>query len=100
MAQKRRGQLLRRNAAAVVRHADEAHAAVANFHGNGGGAGIQCVFHQLLHHAGRTLHHLTGCNEIRHMGGKLFDLRHGMHLVSQVNQGSEISARPPMWPKR
>ena len=50
------------DAAAVVRHPDKGHAPPLDFHGHGGGPGVDGVFHQLLHHRGGTLHHLTGGN--------------------------------------
>ena len=68
MAQKGGGQLLRRDAAAVVRHPDKAHAAPLDLHHHGGGPGVDGVFHQLFHHAGRPFHHFAGGDEVRHMG--------------------------------
>ena len=69
MAQKRGGQLLRRDTAAVVRHPDQAHAAPLDLHHNGGGTGVNGVFHQLLDHGSRALDHLAGGDEIGDMRG-------------------------------
>ena len=67
VAQKGGGQLLRRNAAAVVCHPDQAHAAPLDLHHNGGGSGVDGVFHQLLHNRGGALHHLAGGDQVGHM---------------------------------
>ena len=67
------GGLIGRNAAAVVRDPDEGHAAVLDLHGDGGGPGVDGVFHQLLHHGGRALHHLAGGDEIRDVRIELSD---------------------------
>ena len=42
-----------------------------DLHRHGGGPGVNGVFHQLLHDAGRALHHLAGGDQIRHMGVEL-----------------------------
>ena len=76
VAQKRGGQLVRRDAAAVVADAKIRHAAVLDLHGHGGGAGVDRVFQKLLDHAGRTLHHFTGGDQVRNMRGKLLNMRH------------------------
>ena len=57
-----------RDAASVVGDPEKGHASVGNFHGDGAGPGVDGVFHQLLGHAGRPLHHLAGGNEVGHMG--------------------------------
>ena len=76
MAQKGGGQLLRRDAAAVIGDAKIGEAAVLDLRRHGGRAGINGVFQQLLHHAGGTLHHLAGGDEIRYMGRQTLNLRH------------------------
>ena len=76
MAQKGGFGILWLHAAAVVRHPQEGHAAVPDFDGYLGCTGIHSVFQQLLDHAGRTLHHLTGGNEVGNMAGKLNNCRH------------------------
>ena len=86
------GQLRRGDAAAVVRHPDEAHAPPADFHHHGGAVGVHGVFHQLLHHAGGALHHLPGGNEVRHVGGQLLDFRHG--ASSFPGSGRPVKAIP------
>ena len=48
------------DARTVVLHADAALPAVLQEHVHPCGPGIQAVFHQLLDHTGRTLHHLAG----------------------------------------
>ena len=67
VAQKGGGQLLRRNAAAVVRHPDQAHAAPLDLHHDGGGSGVDGVFHQLLYNGGGALHHLAGGDQVGYM---------------------------------
>ena len=59
MAQKRRFNLICRNAAAVIGHADIGLAAVLNLHDHRGSAGVKRVFHQFLDDGDRTLDHLT-----------------------------------------
>ena len=68
VAQKCGRQLIRLHAAPVIGHTDKGHAAVCNFHRHLFGSGVDGVFHQLLGHAGRTLHHLTGGDQVGHMG--------------------------------
>ena len=68
VAQKRRGQLAGDNAAAVVRHPDEAHAAPLDLHHHGGRARVDGVLHQFLHHTGRPFYDFAGGDQIRHMG--------------------------------
>ena len=64
MAQKGRGKLRWRDAAAVIGDAQIGETPVLYLHRNGGGPGVQGVFQQLLGHAGRALHHLAGGNEV------------------------------------
>ncbi len=45
---------------AVVRHPDQRFPPVVHLHGDAGGTGIDAVFHQLLDHGCRPLHHLAG----------------------------------------
>ena len=57
------------HAAAVVGDPQEGHAAVPDFNGHLGGAGVHGIFQQLLGHGGRTFHHLAGGDQIGDMGG-------------------------------
>ena len=98
VAQKGRGQLGRGDAAAVVRHPDHAHAAPADLHRNGGGAGVDGVLHQLLHHAGGPLHDLTGGDQIRHMGLQLLDMGH--RFSSFVGRPAMRDTGEPPHPRR
>ena len=59
VAQKRRFNLICRNAAAVIGHADIGLAAMLDFHDNRGSTGVKRVFHQFLDDGDRTLNHLT-----------------------------------------
>ena len=70
-------RVLRRHAAAVVGHADGDHAAVLDRYGDVFCPRVHGVFQQLLDHGGRTLYHLAGGDQIRHMGGKLMNDAHG-----------------------
>ena len=85
MAEEGGGQLGGGDAAAVVRHPDELHAAAPDLHGDGAGAGVQGVLHQLLHHAGGPLHHLAGGNELRDLPGHFLNMRHGDTSLSEWN---------------
>ena len=69
MAQERRPGILRVHAAAVVRHPEKGHAPVPDLNGHLGGPGIHGVFKQLLGNTCRTLHHLSGGDQIGDMGG-------------------------------
>ena len=60
MAQKSGPDLVRFNPCPVVRDPDQLLSAVGNFHGHRRRASIDGILHQLLHHRGRTFHHLTG----------------------------------------
>ena len=80
VAQEGGGQLLRRDAAAVVGDADIGQAAALDLRHDGGRARVDGVLQQLLHDAGGTLHHLAGGDKIRHMGRQTLDLRHGSSL--------------------
>ena len=71
MAQKRRLYILGGNAAAVVCHPQIGHTTILDLHRHLLCTGIHGVFHQLFGSRGRTLHHLTGGDEIRHMALKL-----------------------------
>ena len=76
VAQEGGGQLLGGDAAAVIADADQAHAAAPQFHGHGGGPGVDGVFQQFLDHAGGPFHHLAGGDHIRQVGRKLLNQRH------------------------
>ena len=75
MAAQGDGQLVLRDAAAVILHANEAHAARKQPHGNGRGARVQRVVHQLAHHRRGALDHFAR--------GDLAD-----QLVGQVADGA------------
>ena len=64
------------HAAAVIGHAQKAHAAVLQFYGNIFRSGVHGVFYQLLGGAGRTLHDLTGGDQVGNVGRKLLNFRH------------------------
>ena len=80
VAQKGGGQLLGGDAAAVVGDPDEAHAAPLELHHHGGAVGVNGVFHQLLDHAGRPLHHLSGGDQVGHVGIQLLNMGHMLLL--------------------
>ena len=63
VAQKRPGRLVRRNAAAVVRHPDVFGAAALDLHRDGSRASINRVFNQLFEHRRRTFNHLARSNQ-------------------------------------
>ena len=67
VTQKGGGQFLRCDTAAVVRHTDQAHAASLDLHHDGGGSGVDGIFHQLFHNGGGALHHLAGGDQVGHM---------------------------------
>ncbi len=65
------------HAAAVVGDADQREPAGRRHHLDVGGAGIERVLDQLLHHAGRPLDHLAGGDAVDGLRSQLAD-RHGM----------------------
>ena len=96
VAQKGGGQLLGRHAAAVVGDPDEGHAAVIDLHRHLLGPGVDGVFHQFLGHAGRTLHHLAGGDQVGHMtvqytnvGHKITPLSVSVQIALQLRQQVE-----------
>ena len=60
MAAQGYGQLVTRNAAAVVFHRNQAHTTGQKAQGDLAGAGVQGVIDQLAHHGCGALHHLAG----------------------------------------
>ena len=87
VAQKGRGELSRGDAAAVVRHPDEAHAAPLDLHHHGGAARVDGVFHQLLDHAGRPLHHLASGDQLGDMAVQLLNVRHTLPPIPPATDG-------------
>ena len=76
VAQKGGLRILRLHAAAVIGDPNVAHAAPLDLHRHRSGASINGILRQLLHHAGRTLYHLTGSDQIGHMAFQTVDFRH------------------------
>ena len=76
MPQEGGGQLVRRDAAAVVGDPDQGHAAVLQFYHHRRRAGVDGVFDQFLYHAGGAFDHLAGRDQIRNVGGELPDRGH------------------------
>ena len=76
VAQKGSRQLVGSNAAAVIGDAQIGHTAALQLYHDGGRTGIDGVFQQLFHHAGRALHHLTGGDQIRHMAIQTLNMGH------------------------
>ena len=68
--------VLRPHPRAVVRHADEAEAALLRLDGDGPGARVERVLHQLLHDRGGPLHDLAGGDLVDEPGGQDLDARH------------------------
>jgi hypothetical protein len=79
MAQEGGADLVRRDAASVVRDPHIGGTAPADLHRDGGGTGIDGVFHQLLDDGTGTLHHLAGGDHVGQLGGQLFDFGHAQH---------------------
>ena len=62
VAQKGQGNLVPRDAGTVVSDPDKGNSAALDLHSDGAGSRVDGIFHQLLHHGSRALHHLTGGN--------------------------------------
>ena len=62
MAQKGQRNLVRADAAAIVRHPDKLAPALLDLHSNRRGLGVDGIFQQLLYHRGRALNDLPGGN--------------------------------------
>ncbi len=67
------GSSARRNAAAVVFHADQAHPTRQQAYGDLAGTGIQGVVHQFAHHRGGALYHLASGNLADQFIGQVLD---------------------------
>jgi len=83
VALKGQGSFFRDYPAAVVHHPEEAASPFGNLHGDLAGPCVQSVFHQLLHHRGRTGDHfargnLGGGFRVQHL-----DARHLFPLPSR-----------------
>ena len=87
MAEKGGGQLPGSDAAAVIRHPDEGHAAVLQIRHHGGRPGVYGVLDQLLDDAGGALYDLPGGDEVRYVGGKLLNMGHSLPFFP-VESGS------------
>ena len=92
MAQEGRLHILCRHAAAVVRHAQERHAPVAQLDRDLMGPGVDGVFDQLLCGAGRALHDLASGDQVGDMGRKLLDLWHN-YLTGTLASASAEGSR-------
>ena len=68
MAEEGRPELVRRDPLPVIGHPQEGEAAVGDLHRHAGRSGVDGVLHQLLGHGGGPLHHLSGGDQIGHMG--------------------------------
>ena len=73
------------HAATVIADTDEAAPTVAQRHLDAGGAGIDGVFHQLLHRRGRPLHHFAGGDAIDDRGRQHAN-RHDAQGTTQRDQ--------------
>ncbi|MCY1259446.1 hypothetical protein D9M68_187560 [compost metagenome] len=60
MARQGQRQVVGGNAAAIVAHPQQLHAALLHFDVDAPGTGIQAVFQQFLDHRGRPLDHFAG----------------------------------------
>ena len=76
MPQKGSRRILSTHPAAIVGDPQIAHAAILNFNRDIAGAGVNRVFNQLLDDRGRTLDHLTRCDQLRHLPRQHIDLWH------------------------
>src|SRR5260221_13262735 len=64
------GKLFARDAAAVVRHANEPQATFAHLDPDRACAGIQRVLQELAHHRGGALDHFAGRDAVHDLGGE------------------------------
>ena len=67
VALERQRQLLRRDARAVIHHADQVQPAALQLDTHGASPSVQRVLHQLLDHRGWALHDLAGGDLRRHI---------------------------------
>ena len=92
VAQKGDARVLRRHAAAVVRHTDHGRAAAADLDGDVLRPGVQRVFAQLLDHGSRALDDLARGDHVRHVGGEDIDNTHsGFSPVCSMSPVYRIS---------
>ena len=83
MALEAHQRIIAAHAVAVIRHANQAASAGFYLHFDLGGARVQRVFHQFLHHARRPLHNFAGGDLIRHLFGKELDAVHEVRFIFQ-----------------
>ncbi len=76
MTQKSIAHLGLLNTAPIVRDPDKGYPAILNLHRDSISPRVNGVFHQLLHHTGRPLHHLTRSNLIYRLMIQNIDLSH------------------------
>ena len=71
MPLKRQQRIVAPHAVPVVDDPNQLAPAALHLDANARRAGIQRILQQLLHHRGRTLHHLAGGNLVRHLVGRV-----------------------------
>ncbi len=69
-------QVLWENSTAVVTHADQPRAATLDHDVDVGGAGVEAILHELLHHGRRALDDLACGDLVYELGGKDVDSGH------------------------
>ena len=72
-------QLIGRQTRPVISHQDARQASAVRLDLQLGGPGVEGVLHQLLHRAGRTLHHLAGGDAVHEIQGQAVN-GHGLAL--------------------
>src|SRR6185437_11736241 len=77
----RQRQLVGRDAAAVVAHADQPRAALIDVHLDARGAGVEAVLHQFLDHGRGAFDHLAGGDLVDEFGGQRTDDGHPRTLA-------------------
>ncbi len=82
MARHRQRQLFRRDAAAIVADADQAHAAFLQIDVDAPRTGVQRVLHQLLDHGSRAFDDFAGGDLVDEGVGKLAD-RHVLAALAR-----------------
>ncbi len=93
MARQGQRQIIRRDAAAIIRNPDQCLAAVRIFHRDPAGTRINSVFHQLFHRRGGPLHHFARGDAVDRGVVQLPD--NGL-IFAYVGVGMRHSAKPSM----
>src|SRR6185312_1436372 len=92
----RQRQLVGRDAATVIAHADQPRTACLDVHLDARGAGVEAVLDQFLDHGRRALDHLAGGDLVDELGGQRADDGHPRTLAFARDQPAGMASTVPV----